>query len=323
MVAGVACGIARHFDLDPTLVRIGFGILALLGGIGLAAYAVCALVVPGDGGAPESSGARKAALAVILIAAVVSFPFAGPGFFLVGPGLFVLLAVGALGVLAWRAAGGEMDSRLMRGSLFVLAVAGSLALGVGAAVATAFGAGLPAAIAVVVAGVALVVGGVLGGARWLILPALVMALPVSLVSAADIELKGGAGEREYRPASVSDVRSSYRLGAGRLHVDLRRVEFELGTTTNIKLRVGVGEAALYVPPNVCVATVARVGAGKTHLFSVVNDGVDVDVAQRLEPNGRAPMIHLDARAGVGAVYLGQEPGRYGQEGFNPPGGCAP
>lgn len=47
MLTGVAGGLADRFDLDPSLVRVGWAILALLtGGILLVIYIVMAIVVP-------------------------------------------------------------------------------------------------------------------------------------------------------------------------------------------------------------------------------------------------------------------------------------
>ncbi len=46
MIGGVASGLADYFDIDPVLVRIGFVILALLGGAGVLAYLVMWWVVP-------------------------------------------------------------------------------------------------------------------------------------------------------------------------------------------------------------------------------------------------------------------------------------
>ena len=65
---------------------------------------------------------------------------------------------------------------------------------------------------VIVAGVMLVAGAFIGRVRWLILPALSLALAAGFVSAAGIDLDGGVGEREYRPTSASDVRDGYGLG---------------------------------------------------------------------------------------------------------------
>ena len=46
MVAGVASGLAKYFDVDPTLVRIIFVILALAGGPGVLIYLILWLVMP-------------------------------------------------------------------------------------------------------------------------------------------------------------------------------------------------------------------------------------------------------------------------------------
>ena len=45
-LAGVCAGIAEYFDLDPTLVRIGWVIFSLMAGSGLLAYIICAVVMP-------------------------------------------------------------------------------------------------------------------------------------------------------------------------------------------------------------------------------------------------------------------------------------
>ncbi|MCL1792416.1 MAG: PspC domain-containing protein [Oscillospiraceae bacterium] len=46
MICGVCGGIAEYFDLDPSLIRIAAVILACLGGGGLLAYIVAAVVLP-------------------------------------------------------------------------------------------------------------------------------------------------------------------------------------------------------------------------------------------------------------------------------------
>ena len=52
---GVAGGLARHLDVDPVLVRVGFAVLALLGGAGVLLYVVLALVMPGGLGIREGT----------------------------------------------------------------------------------------------------------------------------------------------------------------------------------------------------------------------------------------------------------------------------
>lgn len=47
-LAGVCGGFAKYFGLDPTLVRIGYVALVLLGGTGILLYIICALVMPNE-----------------------------------------------------------------------------------------------------------------------------------------------------------------------------------------------------------------------------------------------------------------------------------
>jgi phage shock protein PspC (stress-responsive transcriptional regulator) len=49
MVAGVAAGIARYLDVDATVVRIVFAVLAVVGGAGLPIYLAGWLLIPEDG----------------------------------------------------------------------------------------------------------------------------------------------------------------------------------------------------------------------------------------------------------------------------------
>jgi phage shock protein C len=46
VVAGVCGGLAESLEVDPSLVRIGFVVATIWGGLGLLAYIVMALVLP-------------------------------------------------------------------------------------------------------------------------------------------------------------------------------------------------------------------------------------------------------------------------------------
>lgn len=45
-IAGVCGGIAEYFGIDSTLVRLGWVLFSLLGGSGLLAYLIAALIMP-------------------------------------------------------------------------------------------------------------------------------------------------------------------------------------------------------------------------------------------------------------------------------------
>ena len=46
MLMGVCAGIAKYFNVDPTLVRVIWVIVSMFGGAGILAYILCALIIP-------------------------------------------------------------------------------------------------------------------------------------------------------------------------------------------------------------------------------------------------------------------------------------
>ena len=49
MLCGVCAGIAEYFNLDPTLIRLASALFCILGGSGVLAYILAAIIIP-----PES-----------------------------------------------------------------------------------------------------------------------------------------------------------------------------------------------------------------------------------------------------------------------------
>ena len=49
MLAGVAAGLARYLDVDVTIVRIVFAVLAVAGGVGVPLYLIGWLLIPEEG----------------------------------------------------------------------------------------------------------------------------------------------------------------------------------------------------------------------------------------------------------------------------------
>ncbi|MEA2123801.1 MAG: hypothetical protein QOI80_583, partial [Solirubrobacteraceae bacterium] len=154
----------------------------------------------------------------------------------------------------------------------------------------------------------LIAGGLRGGARWLVVPALLLAIPASVVSAADLRLEGGVGDRNYRPASVSDLRPMYRLGVGELNLDLRDVTFERSQQIDLAVRVGVGDLEVTVPDGVCVQTTAHAGVGELDLLGRSSDGIDVDDDRGGAAAPGQPVLRLHLHGGVAAVRVDRTPG---------------
>lgn len=46
MIDGVCAGVAEYFNTDPTLVRIGLVLFSAMGGAGILAYIIMAIVMP-------------------------------------------------------------------------------------------------------------------------------------------------------------------------------------------------------------------------------------------------------------------------------------
>ena len=46
IIAGVCGGIAEYFDVDPTLIRLGWVVFCAMGGSGLIAYLIAAILMP-------------------------------------------------------------------------------------------------------------------------------------------------------------------------------------------------------------------------------------------------------------------------------------
>ena len=45
-IAGVCAGVANYFDMDPTIVRVIWGVLAFVYGAGIVAYIILWIIAP-------------------------------------------------------------------------------------------------------------------------------------------------------------------------------------------------------------------------------------------------------------------------------------
>jgi phage shock protein PspC (stress-responsive transcriptional regulator) len=319
VVAGVCGGIARYFNIDSVFVRIGAVALAFVGGAGLLLYLAALLLMPSDEGeAPvASSGQGRNRLLVILgvgALLLVAWPFLlGGGVLLAGVGIPLALLVGT-GVLVWWLVSGEGPSGDARdvGRRALLGIGVLILCCIvffGGAFAAAAGPDWLVPALVIAAGAAVVAGAFLKPIRWLVPPALALALAAGLVTAADIDLDGGVGELEYRPASTIDLRDSYEIGMGELVVDLRETDLPAGDVP-IELDVGVGEAMVIVPRDVCVATTADIGIGNVSMFGRDNGGIDVNFEETPEAAPDVTRVVLDANIGLGEVRVHDRQGDF-------------
>ena len=68
-IAGVAGGLGRHFNIDPTIIRVLLVVLSFFGGAGVLIYAVCWLFVPEDTAAHAKIRVGSEPRKILLLAA--------------------------------------------------------------------------------------------------------------------------------------------------------------------------------------------------------------------------------------------------------------
>lgn len=317
VLGGVAGGLGRYFDVDPVIFRIGFGVSVLFGGVGFLAYLVALAFVPrDDDGRALADRSRTLTIAGVILIGIASLAVLDDAGWFFGPLVWFALLTG-IGYAIYRTArrtrtGGPSEVTAGRvltwlaigtGAIVVLSI-----LAIGAGWAAAEGGGAIVAGVLIAIGVVLVAAAASGRGRhagWLVLPALAIAVPLGVVSAADISLDGGYGDRTYRPATVAEIPAGgYELGAGAMRIDLRDVELPAGETV-LDLRLGLGAAEVLVKRDVCVEADAEVGAGAIDVRGRDTAGVDVDYLVRATSS--KPRLRVRADVGLGALRVADRP----------------
>jgi phage shock protein PspC (stress-responsive transcriptional regulator) len=269
MLAGVAGGIAKRFDVDVSLIRVAFVVLACAWGVGIVVYLAMWALVPSepDGastGDAKSDDASPSWLAFLLLGAVIVFG--------------VLISTSWWGGPKW---GGGI------GLLWVVLILGLIV------VAFRDRAGRRT-VARIFAGIALAA---------VTLAILVSAAFFALVASTGVPLSGGIGDRVIQPTAISQLRPTYRTAIGNMTLDLQLIHFTRATT-RVTASVAVGMLTIEVPPGVVVDVDAHAGVG-----NVVSTPSDLQsFSTPAGGHGAArPQLILTAQVGVGQVRLIREP----------------
>lgn len=312
MIGGVAGGLGRAFGVDPLIFRLGFGIAAFLGGFGVLAYAVLWLFTPADGEekAPVQRSGWAIAAAVVVGIWLIGAPFGGVDIGWGAPWGVAWIAVAALvcaGLYAAVRRGriGGVGAFVAIAAIAFITIAFATGLAVAAAVGTAVGGGMAIAIAVIVVGVLLTVAAIGGRSlRWLAVPAVAIAIGSAISAGAGLDFEGGFGERSYRPASVSALPADgYRIGAGRIAVDLRDLDWREQRRIDLDVAAGAGQVVVAVPERVCVEAAASAGVGAIELLGNEVEGIDLEESVRGTPARSTPTLGLEASVDIGHVVV--------------------
>jgi len=138
VIAGVSGGLGRYFDIDPVIIRIGFAVSILFGGIGVIAYLAAVLFVPSDDGtgAPAAGGRGQGIARVIGVGLLALAGLFGFGALVTGAAFATGLGYGLIVAAAIVLIGIALVALSSRGGakwLIVPALALSIGVGVAAA----------------------------------------------------------------------------------------------------------------------------------------------------------------------------------------------
>lgn len=154
--------------------------------------------------------------------------------------------------------------------------------------------------ALMVVGVALMLGARSGSHGGLIafgvVLAVVMAMSGAIEVLVDIPLNAGIGEERHRP--VAEVDDEYRWGIGSMTVDLSDAAGLEGHT--ITASVAIGELIVIVPDDVAVSVTATSGIGEVRVLDERSAGLGADVEFTEEGDGR---LVLELEVAIGKVEV--------------------
>ena len=275
MVAGVCGGLARYFDIHPAFYRVGFVVLALLGGAGILIYAAAALVMPDEG--------KEDSVATAALRNRRERPWPLIGLALVGVAVVSLLSRATLWPHgdAWIVlliAGGAILWITRHGSVNATEDASALAAEDSRRVGRVF------------KGIAIAFGTIL---------ALLLVAAAIFAAVFHVHLGRGVGDRRYVVAGAQDLRRDYRLGIGDMTLDLRNVRFQPGKT-EVGTRVDVGDLHVIVPDDVALRVRGDAQLGQVELFGQTTGGRNV---QKSVDQAGSRILVLDAHVGVGRVRV--------------------
>lgn len=164
-----------------------------------------------------------------------------------------------------------------------------------------------------VLGLGLLVGAMVGRARWLLAIAIPLALLTALVAAVPQTVRetagSGVGERRWTPTTVAAATTEYRLAAGDARLDLTAVPTtSTGQAVPVRVRLGTGRLIVVVPRDALVRVDASVGMGELRVSGEpARNGAQIELTTVLTPVGTSSgTFDLVLDVGVGSLEVRRE-----------------
>lgn len=136
---------------------------------------------------------------------------------------------------------------------------------------------LMGAIWLILISAGLLVSTVRGKATGLIFVGILVTMFTLTAQWVDPIIEDGTGDLRYAPATVADLESQYRLGAGELTVDLRDLDLE-GQARDLEIVLGVGEVRVFLPADSDIDLEIRNDIGNIDVVDRIVGSVDTNRA---------------------------------------------
>jgi phage shock protein PspC (stress-responsive transcriptional regulator) len=171
------------------------------------------------------------------------------------------------------------------------------------------------ALVLLVLGAGLCVGAWYGRARWLILPAILLAPLALLATVITIPLDQGFGDRPFAVTRADQLPASYAIAGGTLIVDLTKLPPGIDPAS-ISAEVGAGTLRIIVPEGADVSVTGDVGIGTYRVVGLQHrkhyligrdersrGGVDLAIDDTIEGTAADRPIQLSVHASAGEVRI--------------------
>jgi phage shock protein PspC (stress-responsive transcriptional regulator) len=263
VIGGVCGGMGERYDVDANICRVGFVVLSLIWGLGVAIYLAMWVLIPrSDAVPPERTKepttrmarhwltyalvAAVIVLAIIGIATLGAFPRVASGAVILWLIFLVVLAV-----VSFLRPSRRLTARRII-ALFFLVVLSVMILVTGAFAAFLGSTGVP--------------------------------------------IEGAIGARTWKPTTIAQVESEYRVKFGTANVDLTALP-ATAAPIGITASVAVGQLTVDVPINAVVDLKSQVGLGQATTETSFLLGTPPSAASAV------PHFTVDAAVGVGQLIL--------------------
>ena len=185
------------------------------------------------------------------------------------------------------------------GRITLAAALAAVAIGASAGGGTPRSMKIALTVAAIICGVGLLIGALIGRARWLIIPGLLATGGAVLAQAVEgLGVHFGVVGRNdgYQIVEETSQLHDVNIGSGSYHIDI----YKLTDDGSLSAKVGIGGLYIGVPATARVTLSSRVGIGAISTPQSSDDGYRPTVTQTFGPEG-GPRLQLNLTAGVGTI----------------------